>query len=169
VTGLNEFDISNLDHFEGGVGAFGFVMIFPQLHKMYDRRPVKVHLLTELQPLSEATSHLTDLLRPSPLPEKLSDPIDAETYIWVAPLIWLRPDLWDYGTFVREKLKFWVGKDYDPSRYEEEYEGPEDEVSGDEEASDGAGVVNVSAQDVISQRMARRASQEYKDGDNSGY
>jgi hypothetical protein len=88
----------------------------------------------------------------------LADLVDAEVYIWIAPIEWLRRDLWDYETFVREKVRFWVGKDYDPGRYEEEYKGPET-TNGTEAAVD---------EDVVSQRKARRASQEYTNS-NSGY
>ena len=120
---------------------------------MYERRPVRVHLLSTLKPVSEAAGHSSELLKPSPLPDKLAETVDAETYIWTAPLEWLRHDLWDYETFVNEKLRFWTGEGLDAARYEEEYKGPAaDETSGD----------------VISQRKARRAELAYKNS-NSGY
>jgi hypothetical protein len=120
---------------------------------MYVRQPVKVHPLLPPQPVSEAANHTSELLKPSPLPDTLPEPVDAEAYIWIARMEWLQHDLWDYETFVNEKLKFWIGENADVSNYEDEYEGPEDKEG---------------SRDVISQRKARRAEMGFKNS-NSGY
>ena len=36
--------------------------------------------------------------------------IQAETYIWVAPVEELEDGEWDFGVFVREKMGRWVGE-----------------------------------------------------------
>lgn len=132
---------------------------------MYERRAVKIHILMDLRPITLAKSHPTELLKPFPLPDELPAAVDAQVYIWIAPLKWLKPDLWDYETFVNEKLRYWVGKDYDSSRYEDEYESPKNEVEAEERALEGEGAGEL---DVIAQRKSRRPSQGFKNS-NSGY
>lgn len=89
----------------------------------YVRTPVKVHRLGPLFPLSSdpststststsasASTFVPSTPPPLPSPENLTPPIDAEIYIWCAPLEDLEARLWDFGTFVRDNAHKWVGE-----------------------------------------------------------
>ena len=88
VTGLTDGDIWRLDIFEGSE---------------YKRESVSVSLLTEVG--DEAGKGNVE-----------GEKVQAQTYVWIAKPDELEPGEWDFGKFVKRKMRRWVGRD-------EEYQG----------------------------------------------
>lgn len=93
VSGLTPEDVALLDVFEGDE---------------YNRVEVEAHPLVPLTPIS-ATLTQTLLSASSELPAELPQPLAVQTYVWAAGTGRLEPTIWQYDTFVKEKLWRWAG------------------------------------------------------------
>lgn len=83
------------------------------ISKEYTRKVVSAHPLTSFTPLTSDSSADTSIV-PSTTPtlpdlSSLPPPVQAQTYIWVAPLSRIEPELWEYAQFVRDNAWKWVG------------------------------------------------------------
>ncbi|KAL5504301.1 hypothetical protein ACEPAH_8375 [Sanghuangporus vaninii] len=105
VIGLSEKDIEFLDVFEGDE---------------YIREKTRVYTLGTLEPLnnpspsvlSKNTSHFSS-------PSELGELVEANVYIWVAPISLLEPELWSYEIFIRDNAWKWVGSTEEKESYAE--------------------------------------------------
>ncbi|CAE6475772.1 unnamed protein product [Rhizoctonia solani] len=104
ISGLRPEDVACLDIFEGDE---------------YNRIELEAHPLV---PLASISSALTQALlsASSELPIELPLPLKVETYIWTAGTSRLEPVIWEYDTFVKEKLWKWAGNRADGNEYYEE-------------------------------------------------
>lgn len=93
VEGLTDGDLWRLDIFEGSE---------------YARRKVKVRILEEKQ--NKSKDGMGDLSQKEE--ENIEGPeVEAETYIWTAGARKLEDSEWDFAEFVRDKMKWWAGKE----------------------------------------------------------
>ncbi|PNS16535.1 AIG2-like protein [Sphaceloma murrayae] len=91
ATGLTDADVGRLDIFEGDE---------------YERRFVKVRKLIigksagagQDQELEDGT-------------QEEGEEAEVETYVWIAGKQRLEDDEWDFETFKKEKMRFWIGSD----------------------------------------------------------
>jgi hypothetical protein len=88
VTGLTDGDVCRLDFFEGN---------------QYKRRRVRIRILDVVGD-EDGKGNVE------------GKEIETETYVWIDGMDKLEEGQWDFGTFVREKLKRWIGQN-------EEYDG----------------------------------------------
>ncbi|CAE6528091.1 unnamed protein product [Rhizoctonia solani] len=104
ISGLRPEEVACLDIFEGDE---------------YNRIETEVHPIV---PLATISSTLTQTLlsASSDLPAELPPALKVETYVWAAGTSRLEPVLWEYGTFVKEKLWKWAGSGADGNEYYEE-------------------------------------------------
>jgi hypothetical protein len=92
VEGLTDGDLWRLDIFEGSE---------------YERRKVKVRILEENNKSKDGLGNLSQKEE-----DNIEGPeVEAETYIWTAGAQNLEESEWDFAEFVREKMKWWVGKE----------------------------------------------------------
>jgi gamma-glutamylcyclotransferase (GGCT)/AIG2-like uncharacterized protein YtfP len=96
VEGLTDGDIWRLDIFEGSE---------------YARQKVKVRILEEKTDNGKIGGDgMGDLSQKEE--DNIEGPeVEAETYIWTAGADNLEESEWDFAEFVREKMKWWVGKE----------------------------------------------------------
>ncbi|CAE6518061.1 unnamed protein product [Rhizoctonia solani] len=104
VSGLRPEDVACLDIFEGDE---------------YNRVGVEAHPIVPLAPISSALTQ-TLLSASSGLPTELPPALKVETYVWAAGTSRLEPVIWEYDTFVKEKLWKWAGSGADGNEYYEE-------------------------------------------------
>jgi hypothetical protein len=88
VTGLTDGDVWRLDIFEGD---------------QYERRRVRVRVL-DIVGDEDGKGNVE------------GEEVETETYVWIDGVENLEEGEWDFGTFVREKMKRWIGR-------REEYDG----------------------------------------------
>ncbi|KAL8870918.1 MAG: hypothetical protein Q9174_003144 [Haloplaca sp. 1 TL-2023] len=81
VRGLADRDLFRLDTFEGD---------------QYERRHVKIRLL-DVEGDEEGKGNVE------------GEEVEVQTYIWIAGEDELEKGEWDFGEFMREKKKYWVG------------------------------------------------------------
>ncbi|KAF8604139.1 PLP-dependent transferase [Ceratobasidium sp. AG-I] len=93
ISGLTPQDVAHLDVFEGDE---------------YNRVAIEAHPIVPLAPIS---SNLTQTLlsASSELPAELPPALQVQTYVWAAGTSRLEPVIWQYDTFVKEKLWKWAG------------------------------------------------------------
>ncbi|KAF8753271.1 PLP-dependent transferase [Rhizoctonia solani] len=93
ISGLRPEDVACLDVFEGDE---------------YNRVRVEAHPIV---PLAAISSNLTQTLlsASSDLPIELPPALKVETYVWAVETSRLEPVIWEYDTFVKEKLWKWAG------------------------------------------------------------
>ncbi|KAF9737233.1 hypothetical protein PMIN03_003586 [Paraphaeosphaeria minitans] len=96
VTGLTDGDIWRLDIFEGD---------------MYERRKVHVRYLEQKDSATDEGEGGMGDLTAKEEDNIEGEEVEAETYIWVAPASHLQDEEWDFGEFVRDKMKRWVGRE----------------------------------------------------------
>ena len=60
-------------------------------------------------------SHPPDL----PPPERLSNPVQVDAYIWAASTDLLVPELWSYEEFFRDNIEKWVGPEARRNSYDD--------------------------------------------------
>ncbi|KAG8715538.1 hypothetical protein FRC11_003289 [Ceratobasidium sp. 423] len=106
ISGLRPEDVACLDIFEGDE---------------YNRIEVEAHPLVPLTPISSALTQ-TLLSASTELPTELPPVLKVETYIWTAGTSRLEPVIWEYDTFVKEKLWKWAGSAADGNEYYTEVE-----------------------------------------------
>ncbi|KAJ1307787.1 hypothetical protein OPQ81_001873 [Rhizoctonia solani] len=104
VSGLRPEDVACLDIFEGDE---------------YNRVGVEAHPIVPLAPISSSLTQ-TLLSASSELPANLPPALKVETYVWAAGTTRLEPVIWEYDTFVKEKLWKWAGSGADGNEYYEE-------------------------------------------------
>ncbi|KAF8673990.1 PLP-dependent transferase [Rhizoctonia solani] len=104
ISGLRPEDVACLDVFEGDE---------------YNRVRVEAHPIV---PLAAISSNLTQTLlsASSDLPIELPPALKVETYVWAVETSRLEPVIWEYDTFVKEKLWKWAGSGTDDNEYYEE-------------------------------------------------
>ncbi|ELU40633.1 lolT-1 [Rhizoctonia solani AG-1 IA] len=104
ISGLRPEDVACLDVFEGDE---------------YNRVRVEAHPIV---PLAAISSNLTQTLlsASSDLPIELPPALKVETYVWAVETSRLEPVIWEYDTFVKEKLWKWAGSGADDNEYYEE-------------------------------------------------
>lgn len=79
-----------------------------------------MYTLGEMEPLnnpspsvlSKNTNHFSS-------PSELGEPVEANVYIWVAPISLLEPQLWSYEVFMRDNAWKWVGSGQEREEYAE--------------------------------------------------
>ena len=91
VEGLTDGDIWRLDIFEGSE---------------YERRKVKVRLL-ESKTAEEGMGNLEQEEGDNVEGEE----VEAEAYVWIGEEEDLEKEEWDFAEFVRDKMKYWVGRE----------------------------------------------------------
>ncbi|KAF4555173.1 Hypothetical protein D9617_3g022450 [Elsinoe fawcettii] len=112
ATGLTDADVRRLDIFEGDE---------------YERRRVKVR---KLLPSNSTDSSMNESEKNKDLETEQDtedmeegEEVEADTYIWTAGEHRLEDQEWDFDTFKREKMRFWIGGDgLDGSTGKEEFE-----------------------------------------------
>ncbi|KEP51178.1 aminotransferase [Rhizoctonia solani 123E] len=104
ISGLRPEDVACLDIFEGDE---------------YNRITVEAHPIVPLAPISPTFTQ-TLLSASSELPAELPPTLKVETYVWIAGTSRLEPMIWEYDTFVKEKLWKWAGSGADGNEYYEE-------------------------------------------------
>ncbi|CCO29651.1 putative aminotransferase C660.12c [Rhizoctonia solani AG-1 IB] len=104
ISGLRPEDIACLDVFEGDE---------------YNRVRVDAHPIVPLAPISPTLTQ-TLLSASSSLPVELPSALKVETYVWAVETSRLEPVIWEYNTFVKEKLWKWAGSAADGNEYYEE-------------------------------------------------
>ncbi|KAG8704522.1 hypothetical protein FRC08_002188 [Ceratobasidium sp. 394] len=97
VSGLTTEDVALLDVFEGDE---------------YNRVVVEAHPLIPLAPISPKLTQIL-LSSSSGLPSSLPTTLTVQTYVWAAGTARLEPMIWQYDTFIKEKLRRWVGSGAD--------------------------------------------------------
>ena len=106
VSGLTDGDVHRLDIYEGSE---------------YVRERVAVRTLGKASPHTESASEPTDSSGNGDLRNVLDaasseatdegEEVEAVTYVWVAGKNLLEPAEWDYETFKKDKLAWWVSRD----------------------------------------------------------
>ncbi|KAJ6107535.1 disease resistance protein Aig2 [Penicillium sp. IBT 18751x] len=100
VCGLTDGDVHRLDMYEGDE---------------YTRDPVTVRVLGESIPggnESALEAHLKDVLNATEEKSKVEgDEVQAKTYVWVAGEGRLEDAEWDFETFKKDKMSWWVNAD----------------------------------------------------------
>ncbi|CAE6409609.1 unnamed protein product [Rhizoctonia solani] len=104
ISGLRPEDVACLDIFEGDE---------------YNRVQVDAHPIVPLAPISSTLTQ-TLLSASSSLPAELPLALKVETYVWAVETSRLEPVIWEYDTFVKEKLWKWAGSGADGNDYYEE-------------------------------------------------
>ncbi|KAG8741744.1 hypothetical protein FRC10_002522 [Ceratobasidium sp. 414] len=99
--GLTMEDVALLDVFEGDE---------------YNRVVVEAHPLVPLVPISPKLTQ-TLLSASSELPSSLPAALTVQTYVWAAGTARLEPVIWQYDTFVKEKLWKWAGSGANNNEY----------------------------------------------------
>ncbi|KAL2003350.1 hypothetical protein VTN02DRAFT_4170 [Thermoascus thermophilus] len=106
VSGLTDGDLYRLDLFEGSE---------------YEKRPVRVRMLRKAVGLGgrqeasigkKGEEHIRDVLDAAG--EEIADEgdeVDALTYVWIGGQEKLEDGEWDFETFRRDKLRWWVEAD----------------------------------------------------------
>jgi len=117
VSGLTTSDTLLLDIFEGDVCV---VLLFLECtiddgQQEYTRTLVSVHPLSPLTRMSNtnfssvASSIIPQTASPLPSEAEMELTVEAEVYMWSAPLSRLKRELWSYETFIKENAWKWVG------------------------------------------------------------
>ncbi|PSK36702.1 AIG2-like protein [Elsinoe australis] len=109
ATGLTDADVRRLDIFEGDE---------------YERRKVGVRRLVE-----SGTGKGEEEEAGSEMHE-VEDEVEAETYIWIAGKQRLEDEEWDFETFKRDKMRFWIGSDGAEGSTGKDEFGAVDQVDG---------------------------------------
>jgi len=108
ATGLTEQDVRRLDIFEG---------------EEYERRQIKVRALKGDGKGEETVED--------------GEEIQTETYVWIAGQDRLEEGEWDFETFKREKMRFWIGTDGEGETGREEFGAVDAGIA--DAAGDGTG------------------------------
>ncbi|OJD32984.1 disease resistance protein [Diplodia corticola] len=123
VAGLTDADMYRLDLFEGDE---------------YERRRVRVRVLVggdvDAAGLPSSGGGGGGREDGKEQREGEAEEVEAETYIWTAGERRLEDHEWDFGEFVREKLRFWVGEGAS-----HEYADVDKAVSAESNGVDGTG------------------------------
>jgi hypothetical protein len=100
VTGLTDGDIYRLDTFEGSD---------------YEKRKVKVRILQSVtsDPARQEERSIQDVLDEArtQLADEGEEEVEAMTYVWISGEAYLEDKEWDFETFKREKMRWWVDSD----------------------------------------------------------
>lgn len=79
-----------------------------------------MHPLASLQSLNAPSINVVSTsAAPLPSSTELSEPVEANTYIWIVQLSDLEPELWSYEVFVKDSAWKWVdaGEDDTTDKY----------------------------------------------------
>lgn len=104
VSGLTDGDIYRLDQFEGDE---------------YELRPVKTRLLRESTKAdgpgaqgNDSDDHLRDVLNAagSEVADEVGEDVDTVAYVYTAGEEQLEDAEWDFGSFKRDKMAWWIEK-----------------------------------------------------------
>ncbi|CAE7095508.1 unnamed protein product [Rhizoctonia solani] len=104
ISGLRREDVACLDIFEGDE---------------YNRIQAEAHPIVPLAPISSSLTQAL-LSASSELPTELPSTLKVEAYIWAAATSRLEPIIWEYDTFVKDKLWKWAGSGAGGNEYYEE-------------------------------------------------
>ncbi|KAJ5602532.1 Disease resistance protein Aig2 [Penicillium hordei] len=100
VSGLTDGDVHRLDRFEGSE---------------YEKKPVVVRTLQEARIIllrgGTAESQLREMLNATgaEVTDKGKEEVSAVTYVWTAGKDMLEDTEWDFESFKRDKMAWWVG------------------------------------------------------------
>ncbi|KAL5464995.1 hypothetical protein PMIN07_004226 [Paraphaeosphaeria minitans] len=122
VTGLTDGDIWRLDIFEGD---------------MYERRKVHVRYLEQKDSATDEGEGGMGDLTAKEEDNIEGEEVEAETYIWVAPASHLQDEEWDFGEFVRDKMKRWVGRE--AAEMDDGFQDVDDAVAAGKDPTGGRG------------------------------
>ena len=113
VRGLTDDDMSRIEYFEGSVRLIFLLHSIPTTHPSQHYKKILVYAqpLTEFIPMSRAVGddfiqHLQDW--DFPISQPIPRPVRLETYVWNTPVNYLKPEIWTFKTFVKEKLRIWM-------------------------------------------------------------
>ncbi|KAN0080833.1 hypothetical protein V8E54_004037 [Elaphomyces granulatus] len=96
VSGLTDGDVRRLDHFEGSE---------------YQKRQVRVRVLRSIAGSSQEEDLKDTLNAAQTHTTEEGEEIEATAYVWISGREWLEDAEWDFETFKRDKMKWWVGAD----------------------------------------------------------
>ena len=95
VSGLTDGDVRRLDQFEGS---------------QYEKCQVRVCMLRSIASSSQE-ERLKDTLNAQTHVAEEGEEIEATAYVWISGREWLEDAEWDFETFKRDKMKWWVAAD----------------------------------------------------------
>jgi len=96
VSGLTDGDVRRLDQFEGS---------------QYEKCQVRVRVLRSIASSSQEEGLKDALNAAQTHVSEEGEEIEATAYVWISGREWLEDAEWDFETFKRDKMKWWVAAD----------------------------------------------------------